>query len=268
MTLRPTIARHGEYLYLASNDELVKNMIAVKAGKRNGLKSTAEFKRLAQGMPAEGNSFSFVSQRFGDAVQQIQATILSQAGGQGSGAPTLLLRKIYSGNQPVSSFVVGGSTGQGWITVGHGSQQPANAILLPLVVVPTAIIAGMTLPALAKAKGKAQSISCVNNLKQMGLAALIYSSDHNGTFPPDFVTMKDQLNTPRILVCPAAPNHAIGATLTWANFEPAESSYECLTGGLSASTPGNEKKVLFRCRIHGHVCLGDGHVEMRNSASK
>src|SRR5437867_9728691 len=33
-----------------------------------GLKTTAEFKRLAQGMPSEGNAFSFVSQRLSDIV--------------------------------------------------------------------------------------------------------------------------------------------------------------------------------------------------------
>ena len=268
MTLRPTVAKHGEYLYFASNDELVKNMMAVKAGKRNGLKTTAEFKRLAQGMPSEGNSFSFVGQRFGDAVQQIQSSILSQARGQENEAPTLLLRKIFSANQPVSSFVIGGSTAQGWITVGHGTQQPANAILLPLVVAPTAIIAGMTLPALAKAKSKAQSIACVNNLRQMGLAARLYADDHNGAYPADFVTMKGHLAAPIVLICPADPDHAGRPGLMWDSFDPSQSSYEYVTRGLDSSTPAVDKKVLFRCRIHGHVCLGDGRIELKNDEPK
>ena len=54
-----------------------------------------------------------------------------------------------------------------------------------------AIIAGMALPALAKAKSKAQSISCVNNLKQLGLAARIYANDHNDVYPPDIPSMKE-----------------------------------------------------------------------------
>ena len=44
--------------------------------------------------------------------------------------------------------------------------------------------AGMLLPAFAKAKSKAQSIASVNNLKQLGLAARMYSTDHADTFPP------------------------------------------------------------------------------------
>jgi hypothetical protein len=265
VALRPTVGREGEYLFIASNDELIKNMMAVKAGKLNGLKTGAEFKRLAQGMPTEGNSFSFVSQRLGETMRELQSSFLGQMHNQGSDAPTVLLQKISSINQPTTSFMVSRSTEQGWLTVGHGSQQPANIVILPLVVVPSAVVAGLALPALAKAKSKAQSIACVNNLKQMGLAALLYANDHNNTYPSDFLTMKDQLGNPKTLICPSAPNHAISATLTWASFDPAQSSYDYVTRGLKDSTPGPEKKVVFRCRIHGHVCFGDGHVEMKNS---
>jgi hypothetical protein len=266
VTLRLTIARQGDYFFVASNDELIRNMMAVKAGKLAGLKTTAEFKHLAQGMPLEGNSFGLVLERLSGTVQQIQRSVLSRM--PGNQMPTVLMQKIYSFNQPLSSFVVGRSTAQGWLTVGHGTQQPANAILLPLVVAPTAILAGLTLPALAKAKGKAQSINCVNNLKQIGLGARIYATDHNGAFPPSFVAMKNELSTPKILFCPSDPNHAASATLTWANFDPSQSSYEYITRGLTESAPGVEKKVLFRCKIHGHECMGDGHVEQKSSGAR
>ena len=264
MTLRPTVARQGDYLLLASNDELIRNMMAVKSGKSNGLKSTTEFKRLSQGMSIEGNSFAFVSQRLGNFVQQIQAAILSQAHGPGGGPPAALLQKFSSMSQPFASFAVGRNTGQGWITVGHGSQQPANAVLLPLAVAPSAILAGMLLPALAKAKSKAQSIACVNNLKQIGLAARIYATDNKDAFPPDFLSMKEILLSPNVLICPAAPNSGARAALTWENLDSSRTSYEYVTLGLTESTPGLEKKVLFRCRIHGHECMADGRVVQKS----
>ncbi|MEW6159325.1 MAG: hypothetical protein AB1813_18015 [Verrucomicrobiota bacterium] len=105
------------------------------------------------------------------------------------------------------------------------------------------------------ARAKAQRITCVNHLKNLGLAARIWASDHDDVLPPDVLAIQNQLSSPKLLVCPSDDTRSAAAN--WQQFTLANCSYEFLASNAKSI---DAKRVLSRCAIHNNVGLVDGSV--------
>ena len=152
------------------------------------------------------------------------------------------------------------------------------SLLVSLVILPA-----MLLPALSRAKGKAQSINCSNNMKQIGLSFRTWAIDNNDNFPFNvstnkggtlelcqlgsegfdrnaafhFQVMSNELSTPKILVCPADSKRQPAPDFL--SLQSANVSYQVRSGPNVSDT--NPDQVLAVCPIHNNVLRCDGSVQ-------
>jgi prepilin-type N-terminal cleavage/methylation domain-containing protein len=75
-------------------------------------------------------------------------------------------------------------------TGGFGSNSPSDGraftlIELLVVIAIIAILAAMLLPSLTRSRQRAWTTRCINNLKQLTVCWVMYSSDHNDVMPPN-----------------------------------------------------------------------------------
>jgi len=170
INLRPTAANSGGYLFIASSDAVVAEALAVKNGKKPGLKTTAEFKHLSQGVPDRGNQFCFMSARFGAAMMQVQKQMMAaQAAKDGTPGQAEFFKSLFNARGAECSYSVGQNTPAGCLTIGNGSQSAAAVVVLPAVAV-AGVMGAIAIPSFVKARNVAQNNGCINNLRQLDAA--------------------------------------------------------------------------------------------------
>jgi len=179
--IRATIARSGDYLFLASSDTLVQDALAVKSGKKEGLKSTAEFKRLSQGIPSQGNSFCFAGQKFGQIITEIQKAALQMSSSR-EPAQAKFLQQFMGAGEAAFAYSVAGNTEEGWLSSGN-SNSDSSKIVLAGAVVPIGLMSAIAVPSFVRARTRAQASTILNEARQLDAAKDQYALEHNKTGP-------------------------------------------------------------------------------------
>jgi prepilin-type processing-associated H-X9-DG protein len=264
----PTIAMFDSYLVIASSDDLVMDIVNTSRGKTPGLKASPEFAAWSRDLPTQGNSFLLITPTLTRTIVDMQTAAFDKLAKEDpEGAALVPMMNAIWSTDVFYLYQVGVHDADGLLTVSNGNKSGASMLANQFMVVPVAIGAGMLLPVLSKARTKARRVNSAGNMKQLGLAMLMYSGDNGGRFPtPDgaaglnVLHVEDFLDAGKVYINPRdnRPTPVDGIT-------EATTSYAYIGGGLKDDNDLATSMPILVEKPTGdpwiNVLFIDGHVE-------
>jgi prepilin-type processing-associated H-X9-DG protein len=114
-----------------------------------------------------------------------------------------------------------------------------------------AVAAGVAMPAIARARDQARRVASMSNLKQIGLACIMYADDNNGSFPADLQGLQKYLGSPEVLESPRKPKDFTGPSYIYV---PGQTRDTDMHNVLVYENPEFSKDRV-------NALFPDGHVE-------
>lgn len=157
----------------------------------------------------------------------------------------------------------------------HKRKQGFTLVELLVVIGIIGLLAGMLMPSLAQAKRKANSIKCLNNLRQLSLSGTMYASDHDDEFPRRarltnswIFALQPYYKDQKILKCPSDAflewrSYLVNGWNDYWQFTLSDADYRRVLnyvyphGMKQSAVPLPSDTILF-----GEKRTGSGHVHM------
>jgi prepilin-type processing-associated H-X9-DG protein len=153
---------------------------------------------------------------------------------------------------------------------------PGSTILAtdPTSVMGPAIMTSILLPSLNRARETANRVKCASNEREIGMAILLYSNEHQGAYPPDLGTLiKTQDIAAECFTCPSSGDEIPpqikaankDAQAAWGN---EHSAYIYVGAGLKNNAPASTVVLYEKKDNHDedgmNFLYADGHVEWQS----
>jgi len=251
--LSPTMMKSGDYLIFASTQNLAKEVLDIQAGKSKGLAGTADFLKITAGMDLKGNHLFYLSPHLKSMGLKLAEEALAKErefkdpnkraammNFMGMFAGYLSHQVILVKRMPNGLLMDNRATGGGLMSFGGGGTGTVATV---------GILASMLLPALAKAKAKANAIKSINNASQLGRGLHGYASENDGRLPPanrwcDAILR--EVGSERVFMSPQDP---WGGTVEEGKPNPSSYAMNAAVAGKNLNELAQDTVLVFECPV-------------------
>lgn len=268
-------------LYMGLYPQVVAGALDNAGARGKSLLENPDFQALRNrlgGQNCTGFSFSDLPRSVGDGypMMLLVAQLIGIADMAGVNTPPMILPPL-SRLRPLMTPAGGFSRvdDDGWHFKSISPFPCAGALASPVAAMGTSAMAmglAVALPAVHSARARAVQVSCASNLRQIGVAAIMYSNENNGRLPPDLGALSPYANAMQVFFCPgdgdrplAAPPPDQARQAAWIR---QNSDYVYLGAGLRiADIVRPAEFIIAHDKIENHggrgvnALFADGHVE-------
>jgi prepilin-type processing-associated H-X9-DG protein len=252
--IMPTWTVLGDKVVIGSNPTLLKSAVDQINSGTKSIRGTDGFIKVTARLP--DNLLSF---KYGDSklqftqmmttLQQFWPMATMAASNAGLKLPFVLPQLSHVAQDMGPSCQYSWFDAQGLRSHYHGAGiEPALGALAG-----GGIGAGVMMPALARAREQAKQAASMANLKQLGLAAIMYADDHQGKLPDNFEQAKEYYKDSRILESPLKPKGFAGPSYIYV------SGHSMNAGSPAVQIVAYENPQY--CQDTINALFLDGHVE-------
>ena len=251
--IMPSWTIMGDRVIIGSNPAMLTSAVAQINSGTKSIRNTDGFRKVTAKLP--GNLLSF---KYGDskaqftqlttAVQQFWPMATMFASNAGLKLPFVLPQLSHIAQD------MGPSCQYSWFDAQGLRSHYRGAGIEPSLgaVAGGAVGAGILMPALARARQQGKNAVSMSNLKQLGLAVIIYADEHDGKLPDNFEQAKEFYNDSKILESPLKPKGFAGPSYIYVSGHSmkAESPYKQI---VIYENPGYCQDTINALFLDGHV---------------
>ncbi len=271
LKFQPAFGQKDGLLVISSQPEVIKDFFNPDA--KTKLIASAEFKKLAENIPTLGNGYKYVSpeickmmfkmQKFFIAVQKMSMTHDMPGPSPEYNAQ---VAQLY-GN--LKNFSIYQCNPDGIYVEANSNFNLPGILTLNAILAPFIYSAVILQPTLQKAKQASKGVKCINNLKQLGVALMMYINDNDGRFPDPGIAglnriyKEGYIQSPQVFVCqsskniPAVKGHSLTprnvSYIYLGSYAPITKIKYPSSTPIMFDKPGNHNNYINVLFVDGHV---------------